>query len=270
MFPDAPRVIYDKNPLEEVVCQIRFPSILDIETKVPSDFQNHIRGQYPEYGTRVTGQGGLPAEVPAEIRNLFQGLQIAPGVDRHLHHDFKSDDGWTITLAREFLAVSTTHYVRWEEFRERTRAAYQVLVETYKPPYTTRLGLRYKNVIRRSELGLLDVPWKDLLTPQIAGELAASELPDDKVEELQRRLKADLDDGLRLTLLHGLARPKNAPAAERVYLIDADLHTEERLDATDTERIWDYLDRANGHVRRIFHWAIGERLDKALGPHAAR
>lgn len=269
MFPDAPRVIYDKNPLEEVVCQIRFPSILEIETTVPSEFQSRIRAQYPEYETRVTGQGGLPAEVPAEIRSLFEGLQMPSGVDRRLHHDFKSADGWTITLAREFLAVSTTHYVRWEEFRERTRAAYKVLLETYKPPYTTRLGLRYKNVIRRSDLGLLDVPWKELLSRQIAGELAASELPDDKIEELQRRLRADLDDGLRLTLQHGLARPKNAPTSERVYLIDADLHTEERLDAAD-ERIWDYLDRANGHVRRIFHWAIDERLDKALGPHAAR
>ena len=35
-FPDTPRVVYNKNPLFEVLCQLRFPHILRIETEIPA------------------------------------------------------------------------------------------------------------------------------------------------------------------------------------------------------------------------------------------
>src|SRR5256885_3722562 len=47
LFPDSPRVIYGKAPLTAVICQLRFPPILRIESTVPADFQERVRTQFP-------------------------------------------------------------------------------------------------------------------------------------------------------------------------------------------------------------------------------
>jgi len=36
---DGKKFIYEKQQLVEVICQLRFPAILSIETEVPSAFQ---------------------------------------------------------------------------------------------------------------------------------------------------------------------------------------------------------------------------------------
>jgi uncharacterized protein (TIGR04255 family) len=38
-------------------------------------------------------------------------------------HLFSSKDGvWSVTLVGDYFSVSTKHYVRWEEFRQRLEA----------------------------------------------------------------------------------------------------------------------------------------------------
>ena len=37
--PEAEWVIYETNPLHEVICQVRFPRILKLETETPIEFQ---------------------------------------------------------------------------------------------------------------------------------------------------------------------------------------------------------------------------------------
>ena len=45
-FPEVERVIYERNPLDEVICQLRFPAILKID-EPPIAFQEQIRTRYP-------------------------------------------------------------------------------------------------------------------------------------------------------------------------------------------------------------------------------
>jgi hypothetical protein len=42
LFPPSSRVVYRRAPLIEVVCQLRFPTLLSIESKPPADFQERI------------------------------------------------------------------------------------------------------------------------------------------------------------------------------------------------------------------------------------
>ena len=41
------RVKYNRCPLVEVIFQLRFPTILSINSKQPADFQEKIRKEYP-------------------------------------------------------------------------------------------------------------------------------------------------------------------------------------------------------------------------------
>lgn len=46
-FPESKRVFYVKNPLAEVICQLRFPAILRIGAESPHEFQERIRDHLP-------------------------------------------------------------------------------------------------------------------------------------------------------------------------------------------------------------------------------
>jgi uncharacterized protein (TIGR04255 family) len=52
-FPEIERIVYRNNPLTEVVCQLRFPPILSIESELPVKFQDAIREMYPSFQEKV-------------------------------------------------------------------------------------------------------------------------------------------------------------------------------------------------------------------------
>ena len=146
-FPETARVIYGKNPLREVVCQLRFPRILKIEAEVPVDFQEHIRKQFPIYKENV------PEIMPPVIREMIPG-QIADALprQRRTHEFYSKDRKWRVGLTSSFIALTTYSYDRWGNFYSRIQDLLQVFNETYEPAFFTRIGLRYINLIDRSAI----------------------------------------------------------------------------------------------------------------------
>ena len=51
--PDNRRYAYGKAQLIEVICQLRFPTILSIDTREPADFQETVREAFPRYQCQV-------------------------------------------------------------------------------------------------------------------------------------------------------------------------------------------------------------------------
>ena len=49
MFRNVPRTIYGKNQIVNVVCQLRFPTILAISARQPDAFQDAVRQEFPRY-----------------------------------------------------------------------------------------------------------------------------------------------------------------------------------------------------------------------------
>ena len=47
MFSQEERCIYTNNQLMEVICQLRFPTILAVGAREPVDFQDAVRGIFP-------------------------------------------------------------------------------------------------------------------------------------------------------------------------------------------------------------------------------
>ncbi len=173
-FPERRRVIYQKNPLESVICQLRFPSVLRIDTELPSAFQENIRKDFPNFleGTEfqiefpVVASGQIPSDMPRQI--------VQPTIK---NYEFASEDGqWKINLTRSFIALTTTKYNRWEEFKTKLAGPLDAFMKIYSPDYYIRVGLRYIDIFRRSTLELDGVSWEELLQPYILGMLSASDV----------------------------------------------------------------------------------------------
>jgi uncharacterized protein (TIGR04255 family) len=257
------REIYACNPLAEVTAQLRFPPILRIEAETPARFQESIRDRYPLY-RRVAAIGQLPPDIPPPVRSLIEGMGAAAGPVQHL---FETQDRRSnVTLSRETVALKTTAYTRWEEFRDQLNGVRAAFEEIYHPASYTRLGLRYVDILRRSILGLSDVAWAELLNPSIGGELSAPEFGD-SIDSAQRQLHCKLDaDNCFLTLKTGIALARAAApsaAKEKCFLIDSDFHTHK---LTETNRVTATLDIFNRASGNLFRWAIRPRLRDALQP----
>jgi uncharacterized protein (TIGR04255 family) len=255
IFPAVERVIYAAAPLTEVICQLRFPPILKID-QTPAEFQDRIRGKFPlfERGQTLV----IPADLPPDVAQAMNLPAPSP------NHRFKTEDeSTTFSLSAEAVALATTSYVRWEDFRALFAMCMEAFVEVYRPSFYSRIGLRYRNSINREKIGLAERPWIDLLSPAIGGELAVPGI-EPLVAGLQRRLRMRLPDQSGLVFFqHGLSGSKDD--GSNVYLIDFDFYTDAKTEVGNAGPILDHFNRIVG---RAFRWSITPVLHEALGPRA--
>lgn len=268
-FPDYQRVIYHRNPLIEVICQVRFPAILRIDVDPPAAFQDAIRGAFPIL-TETSGVEALslPAEtaqqLPLQFAQQLGALRFAVGATPK-SYSFETEDGnWRINLTRDALSLTAKRYVHWGEFRDKLTPAIDALAAQYQPSHLSRVGLRYSDLICRSELDLDGVAWGELLEPYIAGELASEVVAPDVTLAARQVIVALPELNGQVLLQHGLA-PKQG-TNEACFVIDADFHSTQRTEVTD---VWELLDGLHGQAGRLFRWCIRERLHTALDPRPA-
>ena len=258
-FPTSERVQYQHNPLRTVVCQLRFPTILKVETSLPADFQEEIRKAYPQFQERPVLPGTqIPAEfegiIPAEIQ------QFLPQGGRHF--DFASVDGKeTITLSKDFLSLTTTDYGEWEEFVADFKGPLNALIQIYKPAFFARTGLRYQNLILRSEINQQGASWSELINPRLAGILADHHVGPHVIDCMQVA-NIRLRDGMGIVRIqHGLGMEENRK--EPAYVIDSDFYIDQPQEVGNALDILGQLHQQAGHS---FRWAIEPRLHDAMEP----
>lgn len=259
-FPVSPRVIYGKNPLNSVICQLRFPPILRIDSEVPADFQERVRREYPNFTQRNLPDAKL--NLPAEFSKLM-GEELSFGMQGGKQaYDFSSEDRiWQISLTRDFVALTTKSYSRWEGFKDRLNQVLEAFQAEYSPGSYSRAGLRYQDLIQRKQLNLEGVPWSQLLQPQIAGELGVSGI-EDAVQAVKREVLINLDSGQgKVRIKHGLVQ--SMETGETCYLIDSDYFSDEKMEVQHARERLDHFNREAG---RLFRWCITDRLHSAMGP----
>lgn len=259
-FPDAKRVIYQKNPLERVICQLRFPPILKIETEVPAKFQEDIREEFP--GFKEKQETVMPILKGIQPEASIGALQqLVPSSSKN--YEFTSDDGfWHVNLTRTFLALTCTKYERRSLFQQKLALPLQSLIEVYKPAHFVRVGLRYVDVIKRSVLGLEGVEWKELLQPHILGLLGAPNGVSQEIQNLEAIYQVRLEDGSSMVrIIIGLVDwpEKN----EECFKIDTDFFNNGKIAISDVISSLDYF-----HIRasRLIQWLITEKLHAAMEP----
>ena len=126
MFSSEPRCHYRSSQLAEVICQLRFPEILAISAKPPMDFQEAIRGDFPQFGQRMEAPAPKITGVPGNM-----SLQNQPA---SVNYQFSSADGvWRVNLTSKFISLSCSRYSGWEDFAQRLVKPLAAFIKTYSP-----------------------------------------------------------------------------------------------------------------------------------------
>ena len=254
---DGKRFIYEKAQLVEVICQLRFPTILSIDAKTPADFQDTVRADFPRYQLQVekvkTAGGGTE-----EVRN----------------HSFISEDGsCKLAMTKNFIALSTMRYAGWEDFALRLDEPLGQFIRLYRPAYFERVGLRYINTISRARLELEGRRWNDLLQPQYLGILDDDGVDEQSVNKCTVEVERKLDEHARLKLHAGPGRVnrtlktpdgvKTVQDPEVLFIFDQDLYAAPNI---KLPAVMETLSALHEHADRIFSDAITDVLHEALEP----
>lgn len=256
LFQVADRVVYKKNPLIEVVCQLRFPKILKIDKEIPSDFQEFIRDEFPILNVQ-------------ELRNIEVNFNDGGTVEKSEQvqkmYNFSSDEQSTrfITLTSDFIAVTFKKYDNWGDFRAILVKVSEKLNELYRPSFFNRMGLRYKNIVERENLGLHGRPWGELINSQLVGVLEAEGSKD--IKHYIGQFLMPLDGGLgTLNAQYGLIL--SPETNNMVFLIDGDFFIEFNEENGSLDNAINRADAIKPIAHSFFRWSIRDPLHIAMEP----
>jgi uncharacterized protein (TIGR04255 family) len=257
-FPEFERVIYERNPLVEVVCQLRFPPILKVIHNNPVEFQDEIRFKYPLFEM-------VQPQIAPDFLNLAQ--QVGLTIPNETAYSFKSEDQkWHLSITKDSISLATASYERYEQFKQRFEEAVIIFERIYKPSFYTRIGIRYRDLIIRSKLRIEDKQWSELIAKRFASELCDSELSS-SIQAITKHLILKTEHG-DINLHHGLVTVEDQQGnnSETAYLFDTDFYTEHRLGGD--EDVWNVLNQFRKDAGRLFRWSITETLHNAMQPQS--
>lgn len=258
MFFDADRCIYRKAQLEEVICQLRFPTILSIQSKEPVDFQEAIRGDYPKYLAR---QDSLPPKVSGRPGG-FKIDEQPPTTN----YQFLSADGrWKVNLTKDFVSLSTPAYTCWEDFAKRLDKILASFIETYKPAYFERVGLRFINAVSRKALDIEDRPFADLIQPGYIGLLGEDDIEERSFGGMMQNADMSIPGGCRMNLRSGLGmvQKNNVRDKEMRFILDIDIYMVGNIPINHSAAS---LNTVHINADRVFRGAITKTLHDAMEP----
>lgn len=258
MFRNVPRTIYGKNQIVNVVCQLRFPTILAISARQPDAFQDAVRQEFPRYQ--------LKKEQPAPKLVNQNGVVTAEKQEQVLNHTFLSaDGGWVINLTNSFIALSSPRYTDWETFAGKLDRVVAAFAQVYKPAYFERVGLRYINGFSREELGLTGLRWNELLQPAFVGLMDEDDVQDGDFLRCTQDAEFKARGGCRVKLHAGPGMVKRGAIQEKTprFILDLDVFM---LGQIQLAHLTGALQTVHMNADNVFRSAITDTLHDAMEP----
>ena len=226
-------VIYAQTPLVDVTCQLTFPQNLKISAAPPVRFQEHVK----------------------KLFSMFSLTQ-----DKSAYSFSSNDQRWELILGKGALTMVSKQYDGWENFSTCFQTAMTALEKEYPPQFVLRVGLRFRNIIRRSALGVTDREWHQLLQHKWTGDLAWAGTAGE-MKATHSQVLMGLNGGKDMVCIrHGLV-PIAQPVQEMGYLIDHDFFVDgqfEMKDVPETLKIY------HKSAQRFFKLWITDTLHQAM------
>jgi uncharacterized protein (TIGR04255 family) len=241
-FEDFEDFHLGNSPLAEVICQVRFPTILGISKEDPVDFQENVREYFPELEIEQT-------VLISPLGHESVQSELKPRIFR-----FKdSEDNYSVTLAPDFFALVSKSYTTWIDFREKLQYVTEAIQSIYRIPYANRVGLRFINVFTIENTGTSDFEeLTDIFCDSLVTLLRIPEIESPYV--LNQEIRTRVNDDGDFTLRFGLREETT-----NELVLDFDRYCTEK---TSLEDLRSCCDRYHKSIYNAFRWAIKtDRID---------
>ena len=257
LFAPYERLQYARSPLVEVICQLRFPTILSIGANEPAAFQEAVRKDFPRYAARQE-------QVPPKVVKKGNATALEPQKPITNYHFVSEDGRWKLNLTQNFIALSTLSYQRWEDFAARLDQPLAQFIQIYQPAFFERLGLRYVNAISRQRLGLEDQLWDDLIRDHYVGILGQPDVEETEITKCFLDVETPLVGGYRMKLHAGPGLIGGGKTDKEVkFILDSDFSASGQLTADSVPA---KLEDMHRFALCLFRGAITDELHQAMGP----
>jgi uncharacterized protein (TIGR04255 family) len=238
-FPVKQEIQLKKPPLNEVICQVKFPPILRISKETPVNFQESIRSRFPE----LEIEQGVLLQLGISPASENPVMETAPKLFR-----FKSQDSQSsVALALDFFALSTNGYIHWSSFQNEFAFVEQAAWKEFSFPYINRIGLRFINRFTQKNTGcktfdeMLDL-FRDDMTCFIRSDAWTE--PNEMISQIVLP-----DDKAKLNLRFGFGNEQK----EQFILLDFDYFEDNQLECKNLSgRIESYHTK----IYQAFRWCL--------------
>ena len=258
MLSKKQHCLYRKNQLADVICQLRFPQILSINTNLPVDFQEAIRAQYPKFSTSLETPAPKITGTPGNLQ-----LENQPSTK---NYQFSSLDGtWRVNLTSTFISLACTQYTCWDDFAKKLDIPLAAFIKIYKPACFERIGLRYLNFISRQELDIEEVPYNQLIETPYIGILGDPEVSEATALRSGLDAEVSLPGGCRVKIHAGpgLVKRNGQQHNEVKFIFDQDLYMTGNIPVNYSAGA---LETLHSHAFPLFRGAITDALHNAMDP----
>lgn len=238
-LPDIQAVEFETNFIKTAVCELRFPTLLEFETKPPIQLQKELRKEYPIYEPeRAVGIG--PGAIENTVRYLFKSKERE----------------WTVSFKASAIAIETTHYTNFEDFEARLKNLLAKSKSLLDSDFFTRVGLRYIDEITIEDGVISGWVKEELVKSLIQGTYGT-------VDQFLQEVRGSVENG-RYTFRHGItgAHQEEHP----IYKLDFDFY-EENVEA---KSVLSLISDFHKQSFRFFHWALGPKAITRLGKSTAK
>lgn len=255
-FPACDRMVFERNPLQRVSCELRFNPILRIGSEQPTRVQEVLASRLPTVDI-----------VPVPSPRIQQGevdsrtLRISVGTSPSYRFS-ATDERMKLVLSQGSIVFSQDDYQSWTDFERTLDSVFRPVLEEYHISDFTRVGLRYQNLIDRTVIDMAGVPWKEILSPQYLGFMTQEQESDVK-EWFASCCLVLGEQGDVCRLKYGLA--DSLVTSNLVFAIDSDFSNSRGV---QKDALWAKLQYFNEQASRLFRAAISHRTRDALRPRA--
>ena len=223
--PPIAEVHLSRAPLERVIAQVRFPTILAIrDPDRVAVFQEAIREHYPVLNNE-------------QIHSVDLSVNQTPNIRQDVIWRFADNEksaAWRVSLGVDFVSLETTEYHSRTDFLDRLDTVISSVQQYFEPATASRIGLRYIDRIIDDAFERIG----EMVQPSVLGiltpyEVSGSELGNCAVQILTEA-QFLAEDGARIQGRWGKL-PASASYDQNIlqavgkqsWILDLDMFTEE-------------------------------------------
>ena len=252
---------YENNQIVEMICQVRFPTILRINNEsdeLLSNFQDRIKNDFNNYTS--INENVLNVNMKG-VKNEIESF--TPQVMRNSikNHMFYSDNEETkVNLNSNFISITVSKYECWDNFKNLFEKVLDSFCNVYHVNSFNRIGIRYVNAFSKKELNIDEQDgWNRYLDDSIVGLSSKY-----NVQVYNTNIEIPFNDNTQMRIIAGLGEKGNvnSPNSTPVFIIDKDTY---ELGIIAKEEINKKLDNLHMHNSEIFESLIKDELRNKMG-----